>query len=1716
MEKSENVVLERRRVGLINELSAHLKFISEFVESTVAYQAIDIRQDQIRNTIKQFEEVQAKIEDLDDREDDCQSQHRIEFNELACNVQASLLALLAKKKKPLSSSNQIYTNDTMRLPAVPAPTFDGNLQNWPAFRDSFDAMFHNNKSLADVQKLHYLKSCLTNSANDVIKSFPTTGDNYQRAYDALIMRYENKSLTIQSHIRSLLETPKVITATATELQKLLHHVSSHVKALEALQQPINSWDAWLVTLICYKLDNTTVGEWQIRQSTKELPKFVELETFLSNRISAYEVGDFNSVAESRRRPIPKKALIAKKLDQSKWGVPSCIICREPHKLYLCQKFNDMKVSERREIVANHKLCFNCMLPGHQASECRFSNCKKCDKKHNTKLHYNQSTQSEKGDDSDVEAAVSSKVLHVRTNKENVLEKSYCHAMLATAIININDASGQPRQCRAILDSGSQISFMTRACAMKLQLKNINASTSIAGIGSTSLKVIRLTPAIVSSCTSEYVTALTFHCINVITSDLPSCKVNIKELDIPNSIRQQLADPQFHKPSSIDCLLGADIFYEIFHGERITISSNLAAHSTTFGWIITGQIYDEPQEVTCTSLVTHEAGCQSAVALHVTKSNSRAIEECYAENHFVSTVTRDDSGRFVVRLPFSQDPAVLGDSRYMAVKRFINLERRLQKEPLLASEYKTFMREYLDLGHMEKAEECNDKPAYYLPHHAVLKADSLTTKVRVVFDGSACARSGLSLNDILHRGPKIQHDIISIILRFRTHAIALTADVAKMYRQVLMHPDDRNVQRIVYRELPDEPLQEFKLCTVTYGTKPASFLATRCLLQLAQETKDLSVKRTIAEDFYVDDLVSGGATEDYCYTLHQTLSSIFQSAGFPLRKWCSNSTRLMSQIPTAENDPAYRLTLTDQEMMSALGLRWQPSTDTFHFELGECTSAAKITKRTLLSEISRIYDPVGFISPVLIKGKIFIQQLWALKLNWDTILPEDLQQRWKLFYSSLSELCQLTIPRHIFSKTWSRLQLHGFCDASLEAFGACIYVCSQNEAELPRTCRLYVSKSRVAPMRSTTIPRLELCGAVLLAELMADVKTEFKRLDINIHESDIFLWSDSSVVISWINCRQPLKSYVANRVAQILDSSNREQWYHVPTSCNPADLISRGMTVSSLHQSSLWWCGPTWLSLERDMWPAQQVSTEEVPELRPIKLALVITAPTDNEMLSKYSEWLPLVRITSFILRFRNNSLSLKTQQSRQTGPLTVSEIEEAKLVWLRQAQVVSFPDELAALSKGNLVSSKSKLKLLNPFLDSRHIIRVGGRLSNSSLTENAKFPIVLPSHHKITQLLFKHEHIQLLHAGPQALLSHMHLSYWPLRGRNLSRITVHKCITCFRHKPTTMQPFMANLPRARVTVERPFARTGIDFCGPIHVKSGVRRVTSIKSYIAVFVCLVTRAIHLELVSNLSTEAFLAALHRFMSRRGMCSHIYSDNGTNFVGANKDLTDMFKKQEGKSLIEDTLSSQGIQWHFICPAAPHHGGIWEAAVKSAKTHLYKICHSALLNFEEIATLLCRIEMVLNSRPLTPVSLDPSDHEALTPNHFLIGGPGLLPPEPDMAAVPENRLKRFDLIKAKAQLFWSRWSKEYLPQLQKRGKWIKPCRNLAVGDLAVLREDNIPPLKWKLVRITQTHPGADGITRVVTVRTPSKTTMKRPVTKLALLPTVEDEQDVGAPVHQ
>lgn len=317
---------------------------------------------------------------------------------------------------------------------------------------------------------------------------------------------------------------------------------------------------------------------------------------------------------------------------------------------------------------------------------------------------------------------------------------------------------------------------------------------------------------------------------------------------------------------------------------------------------------------------------------------------------------------------------------------------------------------------------------------------------------------------------------------------------------------------------------------------------------------------------------------------------------------------------------------------------------------------------------------------------------------------------------------------------------------------------------------------------------------------------------------------------------------------------------------------------------------------------------------------------------------------------------------------------------------------------------------------------------------------------------------------------------------------------------------MAALPKERVTIDRPFHRSGVDFCGPILVKSGIRRVTAIKCYVAVFIYFVTRAVHLKLVSNLTSDAFLAALTRFMARRGMCAYINSDNATNFVGANKVLRNYFKLSSNNKTVSETLANECVQWHFNPPAAHHFGGLWETAVKSGKSHLIKVTKGALFSFEEMNTLLCRIEAVLNSRLMTAISTDPNHYQALTPSHFLIGGPAIMPQEPDLSNIPITRLRRFELMRAQLQHFWKRWSQEYLPQLHKRRKWTTLNQQVKIGDLAVLKVDNIAIMKWNLVRVVNILPGDDGVVRVVSIQTPDGAVMKRPVTKIALLPMNQD----------
>jgi len=709
------------------------------------------------------------------------------------------------------------------------------------------------------------------------------------------------------------------------------------------------------------------------------------------------------------------------------------------------------------------------------------------------------------------------------------------------------------------------------------------------------------------------------------------------------------------------------------------------------------------------------------------------------------------------------------------------------------------------------------------------------------------------------------------------------------------------------------------------------------------------------------------------------------------------------------------------------------------------------------------------------------------------------------------LNNLEIPRKIVVEEARSIELHGFSDASQQAYGACIYLRSSSNADEFKV-HLIASKSRVSPVKSLSIPRLELCGALLLAQLSDKLK---KCLNLQINATHY--WTDSSIVIHWLRgSSRNWITFVANRVSQIQSLSSIENWHHISGKENPAEFLSRGVMPKMLLELDNWWHGPKWLQNIESEWPASTVDVlSDVPDrVSPGKTSYIITIEPEFDIFERYSSYEKLIRVVAFCLRFINSikhkikriNPDLKHNLIKSISPCSNDELENAKLVLVKILQGRFFKKEIDDISKYGIVNKKSPILKLNPFLDENGILRVGGRLKHAKLQYDAKHPILIPGRHSFTQLIVNHEHKRLLHAGAQMTLSSIRQNFWPCAGRSIVRDIINKCVICFRNAPKPSNTLMGNLPESRVSIfGRPFEKCGVDYAGPMYYKEGQRKNSRlIKCFIAIFVCFATKALHIELVGDLTTEAFLNALKRFISRRGLPSDIYSDNGLNFVGAEHQLSELyeiFNDEKSKRKIIDVASCERINWHFIPPKAPHMGGLWEAAVKAAKFHIKRIIGEASLRYDEFLTLLIRIEAILNSRPLTPLSTDPNDLSVLTAGHFLIGSPLTSYPEPNLEDSNTNRLTRWQHIEQLRQHFWKRWTKDYLHTCQQRSKWNTVEFPVTVGQLVIIKEDHLPPLIWVLGRVEEVYPGDDKIVRSALVRT-NKGIYKRPITKLCILP--------------
>ncbi|XP_029158933.1 uncharacterized protein LOC114931136 [Nylanderia fulva] len=1136
-----------------------------------------------------------------------------------------------------------------------------------------------------------------------------------------------------------------------------------------------------------------------------------------------------------------------------------------------------------------------------------------------------------------------------------------------------------------------------------------------------------------------------------------------------------------------------------------------AQLTSFGWILSGPASSESTHRTIRSYhismdsrlydLLHRFWQQEEIIARHESYISLEDQQC--EHHFKDTHTRNDQGRYVVRLPFKKPPQLLGNSYNRASRMMDSLRNRFQVSAKYSETYFKFMKEYEDLQHMKLITDINVEhlhPNFYLSHHGMWRESSTTTKLRVVFNGSSRTTSGVSLNEILHTGPKLQVDLFNVLIWFRQFRYVFSVDIENMYRQIQVHPDDWRFQRIRWSH-SDEDVNSYELTTVTYGLICAPYLALRTIAQLIEDegTNFPSAVPCLTHGRYVDDIFGGAESIDEVHEIINQLHQLCKAGGFPLQKWSSNHAHVLHHLPSERLSNPNPIPFDSDSCVAVLGLQWKPTADCFQFSIDR-PSTATITKRTILSTIAKLFDPLGLLSPVIIKAKILIQELWINKLNWDESLPSPLANQWITFVNELEDLKVISIPRWLGIKSDHQIQLHGFCDASTQAFAALIYLRTVNLEEKINVC-LIATKTKVAPLKRLTIPRLELSGAVLLTKLTTHVRDV-----LNLKDVPIYLWTDSSITLTWIqNHPSRWKDFIQNRVVLIQEILPQAKWKFVSSKENPADFATRGMSPSKLASQTTWWKRPSWLSQTIDCWPDcfPSTATSDNFEERPNKVHSIITSEPQPpwNLLTRYSNLNKLLRTTAVCKRAvgRFKRIPINPQ-----GPLSTTELESAKLYWINSIQQQHFAHEIKLLTLGGFLPKSNSLTKLTPFIDSSGFLRTGGRLQNSTLPPESKHLLILPKRSPLTELIIKDAHIRSCHGGTQITSTILRNSYWIIGGRLPIKNFILRCVICTRYRQKRAQQLMGQLPPERVTpTSRPFINTGIDYAGPLLIKTWKgRNARQYKAYIAVFVCFATSATHLELVSDYSADAFVAAYKRFTARRGICTNLFSDCGTNLIGANTELKELLSEaSQEHTKLASLLANDGTQWHFNPPSAPHFGGKWEAAVKSVKFHLKRVLGNHLLTFEEMTTLLIQIEAVLNSRPLSPLSDDPEDLAALTPGHFLLGHAPTVLPEPSLEHINMSRLSRWQLLRQMLEGFWSRWSKECLQRFHDTSKWNHPTPSLKNEDMVLVIDERYPPFKWPLGRIIETHPGTDGHTRVVTVKT-QITTLKRPIVKLCPLP--------------
>lgn len=1583
------------------------------------------------------------------------------------------------------------------LAPIPLPKFDGD---WESFKNIFDSMVDSKVQFSNSEKFHYLVSCLNDEAKAVIAQFPLNDENYVNAKKALESRYKSKRRTGANLIQELLDFP---TGSKPDYNKLLCTFRNAIASLNLLKVP-DLGDFIIFQILYSKVSKDVRIDFDKKQKDlSEFPKADELLNVIQQRMQMEQLNSLGTGTTSQSSNVSSsKSSNSSNSNTSKSNfnshkkssslniqVKTCPVCKGDHSIYQCPNFTKLPVSERFECVKNLNRCFQC-LGNHPRNKCvSVHKCKECGmKSHNTLLHKPS-------------RVVTENVMEEKVQDSKVIptESLTCSqgqaVILYTAVVLAQNAAGFYTPLRAIVDPGSQRSFITEAAVQALGLSRKRDNTVVSGIGVQESLTKGRTELLIKSSQphSQFSCKVSTLILSRICSDQPAFLVSDETRKRFSNL--ELADPTWYKPGKCDLLLSGDFYSSILSDEYPNVvKGNPTAVKTQLGWLIIGKGSKSTENTTALLTMSECCNLNNTVQRffeleQVTpKVKPQCPEDVYVEQQYVRTVSREESGRFTVSLPWKPDATPLQENKFPPLKSALYLENRLMKNSELKESYRKGLQDNVEQGVMVP---CTEKSAYILPQVLVEKPERTTTKLRICLNASSVDKSGESVNSRLFAGPPLQKDISHVITRFRLQNVAVSADIKAMFTQIVVNKQDRHAQHVLCKLDDNSELVEYELNRLVFGFSSSPFLAQRVLLSLCEQdgAKFPMACEAIRNSTFVDNIVSGAASTKEAAQLCQELTSLLAKGGFELRKWASNSSEVLGGL-----DPQHLESLSfsaAEPTAHLLGLNWQPMSDSFRFDVFSFDGPA--TKRSILSYCARVYDPMGFLLPFTLCMKAIVQACCRAGVGWDDELPENLQSQWLQNMSEVHLLSQVVIERHIPIDV-SYLEIVGFADASNTGYAAVLYVVCRSEQT---QVHMLKARSRVAPIKPTTINRLELCAATLMAELYHSMLPVTAPLNVK----KCTFYTDSMCTLKWINTPpHRLKVFESNRVAFILENTNQCDWKHVCSELNVADPGSRGLSPAEfLQMSKSWFYGPSFLKLPSEQWPDTPLTEESEVEVQSAMLTQNSSSvPSLVTLLSERFSSLHKVKKAVAVWLRVFDFLKSKKKVAMRSGSISVDELKRSMLAMVKIEQRVHYPE---ALMSGK--ETAGNLSCLTPFVRDG-VVHVGGRLSNAStLSASARHPMLIPGKSVLARLLCEDSHVATLHGGPLLMRASLQRKFWITGIGSLLKSVVFKCTRCYRFKAKPIAPVMEDLPACRLESVRPFLRVGVDMCGFFKVRDSARKKapTHTKCYVAVFVCFATKAAHLEVVLDLSTDCFLAAFHKFVARRGLPHSVHSDCGSNFKKLAKDLKEIHEFYVNSSNeLERQLSKLSVKWVFNPPAAPHYGGLWERLVGSFKHHLKRVIGTNVLTYQELDTLVVSIEGILNSRPLMPLPNDPAENSCfLTPGHFLVGGALNAVPEYPLDNV--KHLDRWQMVRRAVQQFWSGFRNHVLQTMIPRRKWQSSSGpNLKVGDVVLIREEGSSPLNWPLGRVLEVvSTNQAGFARVVKVKV-ANGWLIRPVHKLSL----------------